>query len=98
EKEALINSSEFAEFFENSAKLVQEVLNDRYDLLIDYSLIEDEESKHRSVTDVNFSKKTPERVVASYNKNSFAKYEPDGIVLVWNLRQSERPEFVLHSQ
>ncbi|CAG8624025.1 5095_t:CDS:10 [Cetraspora pellucida] len=99
-------------FFETSTKLIDDILNERYDLMIDYSLVEDEESneesgnhvkcvcsffdnrwsKNRSVTD------NLEHVVASYNKNSSAKYEPDGIVLVWNLRQPERPEFVLHSQ
>jgi dynein intermediate chain len=40
----------------------------------------------------------PELSVASYNKNSAALNEPDGIVAVWNLHLLERPEFVFHSQ
>jgi hypothetical protein len=42
--------------------------------------------------------KYPELSVASYNKNSAASNEPDGIVAVWNLHLLERPEFVFHSQ
>ncbi|CAG8760953.1 8347_t:CDS:10, partial [Cetraspora pellucida] len=62
------------------------------------SFFDDKWSKNRSVTDVNWSKKNPELVVASYNKNPIAMNEPDGAVLVWNLRLLERPEFVFHSQ
>ncbi|RIB17466.1 WD40-repeat-containing domain protein [Gigaspora rosea] len=118
DKEALINSTKFAEFIDNSTGLIENILSERFDILIDYSVVEDVESneesgnhvkcinsffddrwsKNRSVTDVNFSNRNPELVVASYNKNSSAKYEPDGIVLVWNLRQPERPNHVLHSQ
>ncbi|CAG8496009.1 23735_t:CDS:10 [Dentiscutata erythropus] len=118
DKEALINSSKFANFFDNSTELIEDILSERFDIMIDYSVIEDVESneetgnhvkcmhsffddrwsKNRSVTDVNFSNKNPELVVASYNKNSSAKYEPDGIVLIWNLRHPEKPNHVLHSQ
>ncbi|KAF5362334.1 hypothetical protein D9756_002585 [Leucocoprinus leucothites] len=54
--------------------------------------------KNRSVTDADWSPKYPELSVASYNKNSAALNEPDGIVAVWNLHLLERPEFVFHSQ
>ncbi|CAG8466029.1 3650_t:CDS:10 [Dentiscutata erythropus] len=62
------------------------------------SFFDDRWSKNRSVTDVNWSKKNPELVVASYNKNPIAMNEPDGVVLVWSLRLLERPEFIFHSQ
>ncbi|CAG8568573.1 1319_t:CDS:10 [Paraglomus occultum] len=52
----------------------------------------------RSVTDVNWSHKFPELCVASYNKNSIATNEPDGLVLVWNLHLLDRPEYTFHSQ
>ena len=39
----------------------------------------------------------PELVVASYNKNSSAPSDPDGLVAVWNLHLLERPEFIFHS-
>ncbi|CAD6572335.1 MAG: hypothetical protein TREMPRED_000502 [Tremellales sp. Tagirdzhanova-0007] len=51
----------------------------------------------RSVTDIDWSSKFPELVVASYNKSPFMPSEPDGIVAVWNLHLLERPEFVFHS-
>ncbi|KIJ55396.1 hypothetical protein M422DRAFT_23993 [Sphaerobolus stellatus SS14] len=54
--------------------------------------------KNRSITDVDWSPKYPELSVASYNKNSAALNEPDGIAAVWNLHLLERPEFVFHSQ
>ncbi|RKP39209.1 WD40-repeat-containing domain protein [Dimargaris cristalligena] len=55
-------------------------------------------TKNRSVTDVAWSKKFPELVVSSYNRNPMAMNDPDGIVCVWNLHLRERPEFVFHSQ
>lgn len=39
----------------------------------------------------------PELAVASYNKNTSAPNDPDGIVAVWNLHLIERPEFVFHA-
>ncbi|GAW05764.1 dynein intermediate chain [Lentinula edodes] len=55
-------------------------------------------TKNRSITDVDWSPQYPELSVASYNKNAAALNEPDGIVAVWNLHLLERPEFVFHSQ
>ncbi|KAF9077631.1 dynein intermediate chain [Rhodocollybia butyracea] len=55
-------------------------------------------TRNRSITDVDWSPQYPELSVASYNKNSAALNEPDGIVAVWNLHLIERPEFVFHSQ
>ncbi|GAA5902031.1 hypothetical protein JCM5296_007559 [Sporobolomyces johnsonii] len=52
----------------------------------------------RSVTGVDWSPKFPELFVASYNKNSMAVNEPDGVACVWNLHLKERPEYVFHSQ
>ncbi|KAL7424429.1 hypothetical protein Q5752_000112 [Cryptotrichosporon argae] len=51
----------------------------------------------RSVTDLDWSPKFHELVVASYNKNPARPNDPDGIVAVWNLHLLERPEFVFHS-
>ncbi|CAG8492537.1 17708_t:CDS:10 [Acaulospora morrowiae] len=118
EKRKIVNSAEFVEFIDYSTKIVERALNENYDFMKDYSIINDVESdektgnrvkymcsffddqwsKNRSVTDVNWSKKNPELVVASYNKNPIAMNEPDGVVLVWSLRLLERPEFVFHSQ
>ncbi|KAG0239734.1 hypothetical protein BGW41_007534 [Actinomortierella wolfii] len=62
------------------------------------SFYDDRWCKNRSVTDVGWSRKHPELVVSSYNKNPLAVNEPDGIVCVWNIHLDDRPEFVFHSQ
>jgi len=51
----------------------------------------------RSITDLDWSAKFHELVVAAYSKNPAAPNDPDGIVAVWNLHLLERPEFVFHS-
>ncbi|KAI8054628.1 WD40-repeat-containing domain protein [Syncephalis plumigaleata] len=54
--------------------------------------------QNRATTDVHWSPKHPELVVAAYNKNAMAINEPDGLVLVWNVHLVERPEFTFHAQ
>jgi dynein intermediate chain len=55
-------------------------------------------TKNRNVTDVQWSKRFPELLLGSYNKNSSNINESDGLVLIWNVHMVDRPEFVLHSQ
>lgn len=55
-------------------------------------------SKKRMVSDINFSPKFPELVLASYTKNPSAPHDPDGLVQVWNMHLHDRPEFVFHAQ
>lgn len=53
----------------------------------------------RSITDLDWSVKHPELVVASYSRsNSVSDDQPDGLVLVWNMHLADRPEFVFHAQ
>ncbi|KAA8642238.1 hypothetical protein EYZ11_008565 [Aspergillus tanneri] len=54
-------------------------------------------SKKRMISDVSFSPKFPELVLASYTKNPSAPHEPDGLVQVWNQHLHSRPEYVFHS-
>ncbi|WEW58468.1 hypothetical protein PRK78_003936 [Emydomyces testavorans] len=54
-------------------------------------------SKKRMITDVSFSPKFPELILASYTKNSTAPHEPDGLVKVWNQHLHARPEYIFHS-
>ncbi|KAI9592759.1 WD40-repeat-containing domain protein [Syncephalis fuscata] len=54
--------------------------------------------QNRAVTDVHWSPKHPELLVASYNNNPMAINEPDGLVMVWNVHLVERPEFTFHAQ
>ncbi|KAM5457573.1 hypothetical protein MaudCBS49596_000770 [Microsporum audouinii] len=54
-------------------------------------------SKKRMISDISFSPKFPELVLASYTKNPTAPHEPDGLVQVWNQHLHTRPEYVFHS-
>ncbi|KAI5789129.1 WD40-repeat-containing domain protein [Geopyxis carbonaria] len=55
-------------------------------------------SKKRMISDLNFSPKFPELVLASYTKNPSAPHDPDGLVQVWNMHLRDRPEYVFHAQ
>ena len=55
-------------------------------------------TKHRSVTDIDWSQKHAELVLSSYNRNTENINESDGLVLVWNTYLADRPEYVLYSQ
>ena len=52
----------------------------------------------RTVTDIHWSSKHPELVLASYDSNPTQPNEARGQVLVWNMHLPERPEFVFHAQ
>ncbi|KAK2740401.1 hypothetical protein FQN57_006141 [Myotisia sp. PD_48] len=54
-------------------------------------------SKKRMISDISFSPKFPELVLASYTKNPTAPHDPDGLVQVWNQHLHTRPEYVFHS-
>ncbi|OJJ63180.1 hypothetical protein ASPSYDRAFT_41941 [Aspergillus sydowii CBS 593.65] len=54
-------------------------------------------SKKRMISDICFSPKFPELVLASYTKNPSAPHEPDGLVQIWNQHLHSRPEYVFHS-
>ncbi|KAJ6120307.1 hypothetical protein N7523_004587 [Penicillium sp. IBT 18751x] len=54
-------------------------------------------SKKRMISDISFSPKFPELVLAAYTKNPSAPHEPDGLVQVWNQHLQSRPEYVFHS-
>ncbi|RKF63005.1 Cytoplasmic dynein 1 intermediate chain 2 [Erysiphe neolycopersici] len=54
--------------------------------------------KKRMISDINFSSKFPELLLAAYTKNPSASYEPDGLVQIWNMYLHERPEYVFHAQ
>ncbi|MCJ1314099.1 hypothetical protein MMC25_007779 [Agyrium rufum] len=54
-------------------------------------------SKKRMISDISFSPKFPELLVASYTKNPSAPQDPSGLLQVWNLHLQSRPEYVFHS-
>ncbi|KAL4784240.1 WD40-repeat-containing domain protein [Aspergillus varians] len=54
-------------------------------------------SKKRMISDICFSPKFPELVLAAYTKNPSAPHEPDGLVQIWNQHLHSRPEYVFHS-
>uniref|UniRef100_W5LEF8 Dynein cytoplasmic 1 intermediate chain 1b n=1 Tax=Astyanax mexicanus TaxID=7994 RepID=W5LEF8_ASTMX len=56
-------------------------------------------SKHRVVTCLDWSPQFSELLVASYNANEDAPHEPDGVVLVWNMKfKKTTPEYIFHCQ
>ncbi|TRZ03473.1 hypothetical protein DNTS_001930, partial [Danionella cerebrum] len=56
-------------------------------------------SKRRVVTSMDWSPQYPELLVASYNANEDAPHEPDGVVLVWNMKfKKTTPEYIFHCQ
>ncbi|CZR54243.1 probable dynein intermediate chain [Phialocephala subalpina] len=55
-------------------------------------------SKKRMISNISFSPKFPELVLAAYTKNPSAPHDPDGLVQVWNMHLHDRPEFVFHAQ
>uniref|UniRef100_A0A3B4EMB5 Uncharacterized protein n=1 Tax=Pygocentrus nattereri TaxID=42514 RepID=A0A3B4EMB5_PYGNA len=56
-------------------------------------------SKHRVVTCLDWSPQYSELLVASYNTNEDAPHEPDGVVLVWNMKfKRTTPEYIFHCQ
>ncbi|KAF1813714.1 cytoplasmic dynein intermediate chain [Eremomyces bilateralis CBS 781.70] len=59
---------------------------------------DDRWSKKRVISDIGFSPKFPELVLASYTKNPSAPHDPDGVVQVWNLHMHDRPEYIFHAQ
>lgn len=48
---------------------------------------------------LSFSSQFSELMVASYNSNEDAPHEPDGVVLVWNMKfKKATPEYIFHCQ
>ncbi|KAI1006330.1 Cytoplasmic dynein 1 intermediate chain 1 [Podosphaera aphanis] len=55
-------------------------------------------SKKRMISDLNFSTKFPELLLAAYTKNPSAPHDPDGLVQIWNAHLSDSPEYIFHAQ
>ncbi|XP_053478192.1 cytoplasmic dynein 1 intermediate chain 1 isoform X2 [Ictalurus furcatus] len=56
-------------------------------------------SKHRVVTCLDWSPQYSELLMASYNANEHAPQEPDGVVLLWNMKFKKTiPEYIFHCQ
>lgn len=54
-------------------------------------------SRKRMISDMNFSPKFPELLLASYTKNPSAPQDPSGLVQIWNMHLHSRPEYTFHS-
>ncbi|KZF23900.1 cytoplasmic dynein-like protein 1 intermediate chain 2 [Xylona heveae TC161] len=63
-----------------------------------YRFWDDRWSKKRMVTDLNFSPKFPELLVASYTKSPSAPHDPAGLVQVWNSHLHDRAEYIFQAQ
>ncbi|MCI4374170.1 hypothetical protein PGIGA_G00003180 [Pangasianodon gigas] len=56
-------------------------------------------SKHRVVTCLDWSPQYSELLMASYNASEHAPQDPDGVVLVWNMKfKKTTPEHIFHCQ
>eukprot|EP00742_Colponemidia_sp_Colp-10_P005038 GILJ01005383.1.p1 GENE.GILJ01005383.1~~GILJ01005383.1.p1 ORF type:complete len:644 (-),score=93.54 GILJ01005383.1:168-2021(-) len=121
ERKHILSSTDFADFFQKSTRLVERALGQEFDVLADFTDIEGDEEgrrrgqgdslsvhghyyeekwcKGRAVTDVAWSPKHPELLLASYSaKDDAAVTDPDGLVLLWSLSMRQRPEFVFTCQ
>ncbi|UYV81510.1 DYNC1I2 [Cordylochernes scorpioides] len=68
-------------------------------LMLSRYFYDDHWSKNRTVTSLDWSSHFPELLATSYNSNEECPNEPDGVVLVWNLKfKKTSPEFVFHCQ
>ncbi|KAL8705819.1 MAG: hypothetical protein Q9201_001106, partial [Fulgogasparrea decipioides] len=54
-------------------------------------------SKKRMISDIDFSPRFPELLLASYTKNPSAPTDPAGLLQIWNLHLHSRPEYTFHS-
>ncbi|KAL8712468.1 MAG: hypothetical protein Q9220_003316 [cf. Caloplaca sp. 1 TL-2023] len=54
-------------------------------------------SKKRMISDIGFSPKYPELLLASYTKNPSAPTDPAGLLQVWNMHLHSRPEYTFHA-
>ncbi|KAI2655242.1 Cytoplasmic dynein 1 intermediate chain 1 [Labeo rohita] len=112
EKEQIVHSEDFLFFFDRSIRVMERVLAEDTDIFFDYSGrdMEDKEGDmqagsnlcfNRHFYDEHWSKHRvyPELLVASYNTNEDAPHEPDGVVLVWNMKfKKMTPEYIFHCQ
>lgn len=120
EKTKILESANFKEFVERSARVIDRALylSESLDIMKDFKTEETRESqaaakeatlkatlfderwaKHRSVTDLAWSTKHTELVLASYSANEAGSHDPDGVVLVWNANTFfQKPEFVFNCQ
>ncbi|KAL8746506.1 MAG: hypothetical protein Q9190_001480 [Brigantiaea leucoxantha] len=54
-------------------------------------------SKKRMISDLEFSPKFPELLLASYTKNPSAPADPSGLLQIWNFHLHSRAEYTFHS-
>uniref|UniRef100_A0A4W3IPC8 Cytoplasmic dynein 1 intermediate chain 2-like n=1 Tax=Callorhinchus milii TaxID=7868 RepID=A0A4W3IPC8_CALMI len=121
EKEKILHSEGFLNFFDHSSRVIERALTEQIDIFFDYSgrNLDDKEgeiqagaklslnrqfydenwSKDRVVTCLDWSPQYPELMVASYTNNEDALNEPDGVALVWNMKYKKTtPEYIFHCQ
>ncbi|KAI9222978.1 WD40-repeat-containing domain protein [Blastocladiella britannica] len=65
---------------------------------LQFTFAHDQWTKGRTVSALSWNPRFPELVAAAYTKSTLPTTDSDGLVLVWNLLISSRPEFVLVCQ
>ncbi|KAL9130798.1 MAG: hypothetical protein Q9217_001101 [Psora testacea] len=54
-------------------------------------------TKKRMISDMGFSPKFPELLLAAYTKNASAPQDPSGLLQIWNMHLHSRPEYSFQS-
>lgn len=68
-------------------------------LTFSHVFVDDHWSRRRGVMRLDWSTQYPELLLAAYNTNEEAHYDPDGVALVWNTKwNTQTPEYVFHCQ
>ena len=68
-------------------------------LSLDRIFFDEKWSKNRCVTGFDWSAQYPELLLASYYTNEQAPSDPDGTLLVWNMKfKNTSPEYIFHCQ
>lgn len=90
----------FIQYFPDGSK--DAVDNDRKSgnkLTLNRIFFDEKWSKNRCVTCFDWSTQYPELLLASYFTNEQAPSDPDGTVLVWNMKfKNTSPEYIFHCQ
>lgn len=94
------SSEIFIEYFPDGSKDAIDSDRKRGNKLSLNTILMDEKwSKNRCVTGFDWSAQYPELLLASYYTNDQAPSDPDGTLLVWNMKfKNTSPEYIFHCQ
>lgn len=117
EKSSMLQSAEYNEFLNKTAKVLEDVLVEDLPQETDYTAdldeinassssatlrqvvqFQDEQTRERIVTSIDWSTRFHELVLVTYSKHQSLVGEIQGLVYVWNCKQPLKPQFVFECQ